>query len=137
MTLPELDHFIYVFFTNPQEVTSQRIQYFCRNREYIKCLGLLADTVEERTGSIFHTLIFQLVILALSFWVVTSSGNLLGKGLVLSLFLHLLVDQAIDYQKGGNLSRWFQDIPINLDKNQSLVFLLVASLIFIVLGVAA
>lgn len=104
--LPDLDHLIYIYFLRPHELTSQRVSYMLSKREVLKSLSLLARTRSERTSLIFHTAGFQLIFLVLTFLVVTSSGSLFGRGLVLAFFLHLLVDQAIDLMEGAERN-WF------------------------------
>lgn len=91
--LPELDHIVYVFFSNPHEVTSQRVQFLCKNKQFKRCAQLLLSTGQERTGLIFHTILFQAIFMVLTFWVMTSSTSLFGKGIVLAFSLHLVIDQ--------------------------------------------
>lgn len=129
--LPEIDHLIYVFFSNPQEVTSQRVRYLCNSRQFKNCFWLLASTTAERTGLIFHTVLFQAIFFILTFWVLTSSAGLFGRGLVLAFSLHLVIDQLSQVMEKGELSSWFWQIPISLDRKQINVFL--GTVIFLVL----
>lgn len=103
--LPELDHIVYVFFSNPQEVTSQRVQFLCKNRQYKRCARLLLSTRQERIGLIFHTILFQAIFFVLTFWVMTSSTSLFGKGIVLAFCLHLAVDQIDRFLEKGEPSK--------------------------------
>ncbi len=91
--LPDIDHLIYIFFIKPQELTSQRVNFLIDKHEVKRMLILLYETIGERKGLIFHSFFFQIIFIILTFWVVTSSGSLFGKGLVLSFSLHLLIDQ--------------------------------------------
>jgi len=113
--LPDIDHLLYVFFLKPQELTSQRVSYLVGKRDIWGGLELLAETRSERTRLIFHTTTFQLIFLVLTFFVLTSSGSLMGRGLVLAFFLHLMVDQAVDLAATGSLSNWFKNFPVGLD----------------------
>ena len=54
-------------------------------------LILLYDTKKERRDLIFHTVEFQVIFTILTFWVVTSSGSLFARGLVLGYFLSLTI----------------------------------------------
>jgi hypothetical protein len=87
--MSNLDHLLYVFVLKPQELTSLRIQSFLKNKQLKEALNLLYDTRAERTDLMFHTVMYQLIFAVLTFWVVSSSGNLFGRGLVLSYFLSL------------------------------------------------
>lgn len=86
-----IDHLLYVFVFYPQELTSQRLNLLVKNKQYKDALVLLHDTCEERKNLIFHTLLFQIIFVILTFWVVSSSGNLFARGLVLSYFLSLVI----------------------------------------------
>ena len=63
--LPDLDHLIYVFFLQPQELTSQRVNYMVSKKNIFRTLELLAETRYERKNLIFHTLLFQIIFLVL------------------------------------------------------------------------
>ena len=91
--LPDLDHIIYIFFLEPQELSSQRIVYLIRNRSYLGTLRLLFETRMERRSLIFHSNLSLTVVLVLAFWMFTSSSSLVGSGLVLGMALHLLLDR--------------------------------------------
>src|SRR3989304_408489 len=111
--LPDLDHFLYVYFLRPQELTSQRVGSMMGKRDIWGSLEMLAETRAERTKLIFHTATFQIIFLILTFFVLSSSGSIFGRGLVLAFSLHLLVDQAVDITSGGT-GNWFKNFPINL-----------------------
>lgn len=93
--LPILDHLIYVFFLAPQELSSQRVVYLFRNKNFTSALRLLIESRMERTNLIFHSNTFLVVISILTFWILSSSGSLVGTGLVLGALIYLLVDRAL------------------------------------------
>lgn len=125
--LPDIDHIIYVYYLRPHELTSQRIMYAAGKGQLLASWHLLASTRSERTNLILHTVTFQILFVVLSFLVVTSSGSLLGRGIVVAFLLHLLVDEILDLRQNGNLTNWFNQIPIQLDRTQ-LNFYLIANL---------
>lgn len=112
--LPDIDHFIYILLLRPQELTSQRAGHMIEKRDWLGTLSFLAETRYERTKIIFHTVSFQIIFTVLAFLVLTSSGSLFGRGLVLAFLLHLIVDQAVDIFETGGLSTWFRGFPISL-----------------------
>lgn len=85
------DHLLHVFIFKPQELTSQRVILLIKNKQYKDALTLLYDTKEERRELIFHTTLFQIVFTVLTFWVVSSSGSLFSRGLVLAYLLSLII----------------------------------------------
>ena len=130
--LPDVDHLVYIFFLQPQELTSQRINFLIDKREIKRLLELLYETRTERTQLIFHTILFQLIFLILTFWIMTSSGSFFGKGLVLSFSLHLLVDQLVDLNDLKSFDNWVKNFPIKFDLKQAKIyFAFFAFLIFI------
>jgi len=64
-----------------------------RQRKIKALLEYLAKTYSQRVKLPFHNAIFQVGFLVFSFWVLTSSGGLFGKGLVMAANLHLLKDE--------------------------------------------
>lgn len=133
--MPDLDHLIYVFFMGPQELTSQRVGFLWDRREYKRLIELLYETRSERKGLIFHTLFFQVIFLVLTFWIMSSSASLFGKGLVLSFALHLSIDQLVDLIEMKNLSNWLNFLPISLDLRKSEIYWSVGSLLVLAMGI--
>lgn len=130
--LPDIDHLIYIYL-KPQELTSQRVTFMLSKREIINTFDLLAATRYERKGLIFHSVLFQVIFAVLTFWVVSSSGSLFGRGLVLAFALHLIVDQFVDFMQVGNLSTWFSQVNMGLSKEKETMYWvanLIAVLIF-------
>lgn len=137
--LPDLDHVIYVYLLHPQEATSQRIGYTLQNinlppiTRIKQAFELMASTRSERTRLIFHTTHFQLIFWILAFLVISSSGSIFGRGLVLAFSLHLIVDQFLDLEQLDNLNNWFRLLGVELEKEKYVFYWLgnlVALLIF-------
>lgn len=124
--LPDIDHLIYIYFFGPQEITSQRVSQKLARRDIWGTLTLLADTRSERNRLVFHTVLFQIIFLALAFLVVTSSGSIFGRGLVLAFSLHLLVDQIVDIMETGGLDNWFRQFGLprvgGLDRKRAMYY---------------
>ncbi len=120
--LPDVDHLIYIYLLKPHELTSQRASRMISRREVWSALNLLATTRSERTNLIFHTAVFQLVFAAFTFFVITSSSNLFGRGIVLAFYLHLLIDQYLDFTQLGNISHWTKGLNINLDRDKTVFY---------------
>ena len=133
--LPDIDHLVYVFFLQPQELTSQRVNFLLDKREVKRTLELLYETRSERTGLIFHTILFQLIFLILTFWIMTSSGSFFGKGLVLSFSIHLLIDQMVDLNDLKSFDNWVKNFPIKLDLKQAKIYFAVFIFIIFIFGI--
>lgn len=132
--LPDADHFIYVYFLRPYELTSQRVMYEAQKGNLLQSWGILSSTRSERTNLILHTVIFQVLFIILGFLVISSSKSLLGRGLVLAFLLHLLTDEVLDLRQTGNLNTWFKNFPITLDRLQLNIYLISNFVIILVFG---
>jgi len=130
--LPDLDHLIYIYFLSPQDLNSQRVNYLIGERNIFKSLQLLYETRYERTKPIFHTAYFQIIFLILTFLIVSSSGSLLGKGIVMAFSLHLIIDEVIDLNTFKNLDSWFRQIPFVLDKQKHTIYWAANSIILLI-----
>ena len=93
--LPFLDRLIYVFFIGPQELSSQRVAFSLKRGSLVSAIKLLIETRFERQSLIFHSSFFMVIVLALGFWLITSSASFLGKGIVWGMVAHLVVDRLI------------------------------------------
>lgn len=134
VVLPDIDHLIYAYFIKPGDLTSQRINYLVNKNEIKRTVELLYETREERRELIFHSIFFQGILFILVFWILTSSGSLLGKGLVLSFVFHLSVDQLIDLKNFGDLGMWFKNLPFKLDINQSKIYWIATTSLIVFMG---
>lgn len=132
--LPDVDHFIYIFFLRPYEYTSQRANYMLGKKDVLGTLRFLAETRYERTKIIFHTATFQIIFVVLSFWVLTSSGSIFGRGLVLAFLLHMLTDQIVDIMETGSLLNWFRDFPFEVDEKKTKSYWGIQVLMFLILA---
>lgn len=96
--LPDVDHLLYVFVFRPLDISSQRVSFYLKNKQYKEALRFLYDTRFERGDLIFHSLNFVIIFGLLTFWVTSSSGSFFGNGLVLGFWLHLTIDYFKKYK---------------------------------------
>lgn len=94
----------------------------------------LADALFALSPSPFKNVLFQVIFVPFTLFVLTSSGSLFGTGLVLSIFLSMIYSQWLTYRQNGNLNSWFGVIKREiLVKNQQ-IYLWVISGLFIILS---
>lgn len=132
--LPDLDHIIYFYFVSPMELTSQRFDFLAHKKAVGRMARLLYETRKERNGLIFHTLFFQAIFLILTFWMLTSSQSLFGRGMVLAFAMHLSIDQIIDITEEGSLKNWMNYLPFNLDEHKERVYWVGSTVLLLVFG---
>ncbi len=134
--LPDIDHLLYLYL-RPQELTAQRVGFYWDKHEVKRVFTLLYETRGERKGLIFHSGYFQLIFLVLTFWIITSSGSLFGKGLVLAFSLHLLIDQIVDLTQMQSFDNWLKYSPWYLDLSKAKIYWLGVLILTLLFGVMA
>ena len=135
--LIDIDHLIYLFFTNPHELTSQRVRRLWEEKHLKELIVLTFDTSEERMKLAFHNVLFQLILFILCFFVLTSTSNLFGVGLVMSMALHLLKDEFHEWWAGREerLKEWlFWPIKMEVSLQNQKIFLIFMLLLFVALN---
>jgi hypothetical protein len=132
--LPDLDHVIYFYFVSPNDLTSQRFDFLAHKRAFNRMAVLLYATRSERKGLIFHTIFFQIIFLILTFWMLSSSNSLFGRGMVLAFAIHLAIDQLMDLIETGSIGNWMKYLPFSLDHRQSRLYWIGSSLLLLIFG---
>jgi len=132
--LPDVDYIIDIFLLDPQNITSQKVNYFLKQKNYLGALDILVLRKDEKRNLIFHSAFFQLVFLVLTFLIITSSGSLFGMGIVLAFSLHLLIDQLIDFMEFGNLNNWTRNLLSNFSKEQITAYWGIMFIILFIFG---
>lgn len=131
--LLDIDHLIYFLMTNPHELTSQRVKRLLEQHRFKETLSLMADTRRERPKLALHNALFQVILYILAFFVLTSTNNLFGAGLVMGLALHLLKDEfqdlIIDEEYLRTWLFWPVKIEISLQNQKFFVILMLLILL--------
>lgn len=135
--LLNLDQAIYCYFQAPHELASQRVRRLFEQRRYKEGLIFLLESQEERRRAIFHSILFQLVLLVACFFVLTSSGSLLGKGLVLGLFFRSLYEQAESFLGRGQMDSWFWQFRVVPNPRLQVFYFILMVLVFVVFSLLA
>jgi hypothetical protein len=134
--LLDLDHLIYWFYAHPEAEDSKYAKVLARTGNYKGLYALLVRYHQTHNRLIFHSAIFQVILLIVTFYVLTAGGSLLGSALVLSMNLHLLKDEWFDFWKNRKeeLVDWLfwqvREIPVSKYVN---VYLVAVTLVFLLL----
>lgn len=132
--LPDVDKLLNVYVFNPKSAESTKVSELIKERKAEETIAALSNMPDQNQNRLFHSARFQFIFLLFTFWVVSSSNSLFGWGLTLAFTLHLLIDQAVDYVAGDDLSLWFRDVPIEVDVEQRRLFFWVNLIILLFLG---
>ena len=95
------------------------------------------DTTNERCRLPFHNALFQVILLVLCFFVLTSTNNLFGSGLVMGMMLHLLKDEVGELlsRQEEHLKKWlFWQISFEISFDQQKLFVVLMVLFFVFLN---
>jgi hypothetical protein len=93
----DIDHFLFWFFLKPNLEESRLVKTAIRHYDFKSVYNFLKTSHQSHYNLIFHHYFFQVVLVLFSFFIFTSTNNLFISSLVISLNLHLLVDEIIDY----------------------------------------
>jgi len=116
--LPDIDKLFYVYILRPKDILSQKVADTISQGQTVESVNQIVAMETESKSFIFHTVPFQLLFLVFAFLVVTSTGSLLGRGIVVAFCLHLIIDQTILIMEKGNFDSWFNKFPYQLDAQQ-------------------
>lgn len=135
--LLDLDYLLDVFFLHGDEPTSQEVKTALRTRNWHQGWRLLLKTASDRKRLVLHSIIFEAIVAVLSIYVVTSSGGLFAKGLVLAFWWRMLFEQVKEFMKTGKMESWFWQIKEPVPSNLQAVFLTAGIIVWVVLSLGA
>lgn len=132
--LPHADHYVNIYFVNPDTELSRYAKAVLSQRSIRKFIILVHSTTEQQKGLIFHTVLFQVLFVIFAFLIVTSTASLFGRGLVFGFLIHLLVDEVKHYKKFGNLDAWMENINFKLDVKDQMWYMVGNGLVLLIFG---
>ncbi len=94
----------------------------------------LADLVFKIEPKPYRNVFFQTAFILMTLFIITSSGSLMGAGLVLSIYLNMILSQFKEIQEKGNLDEWFKLIKREVDIKTQKIYLGVISGAFLLLN---
>jgi hypothetical protein len=86
----DLDYIIYAFFTDPNEDFSLTLKGYLKHKDYINALSYIfyhKNDIREKT---LHSVLFQIVLGGLTFFMVFTPLNLFTKTLIISAYANSL-----------------------------------------------
>lgn len=128
-----LDRFVYTY-SYPQEQLSQTVAHHLKEKDYKRAMEILDARREEQNKLTFRSALFMVVWAPLSFFALTSTSGLFGKGVVMGLMLHILYD-AWRMQKTSPSrlnERLFWQIGRKIKHEEQLLFMWVVTGVFVV-----
>lgn len=85
------DRIVYTY-SYPGAQISQQFNWYIKQKQYLTALNLLDDRRLEQERLAFRSALFMTIWVPLAFFALTSTPALFGKGVVMGLMLHILMD---------------------------------------------
>ena len=93
----DTDHLLFWFFLKPNLEESRLVKLAFKKKDFLPIIRLINAGRQQHHNLIFHHYFFQSILTLFSLFVFTSTDNIFTSGLVLSINLHLIIDELIDY----------------------------------------
>ncbi len=125
------DRIVYTY-SYPGAQISQQFAWYIKEKKYLSALELLDLRRLEQERLSFRSALFMAIWVPLSFFALTSTTGLFGKGVVMGLMLHILMD-AWKLQKTEPRRlhiRLFWLIKREISDEERLVFLSIITILF-------
>lgn len=90
-----------------------------------------AELFFQLNPSPFRSVLFLVLFVVVSFFIVTSSGSTLASGLVLSLYLQMVLWQIGEWRIAGNVDSWYRMLAEPVARNIQLTIIAVFSALLI------
>lgn len=126
------DRIVYTY-SYPGTQISQQFSWYIKEKKYLSALELLDSRRTEQERLTFRSSLFMAIWVPLSFFALTSTTGLFGKGVVMGLMLHILADSwRLQKREPRRLHvRLFWLIKREITDEERLVFLYIISGLFI------
>lgn len=132
--LPDIDYLIYSYLLYPNESISKDIVGMVGKRKFFQTWNFMVNNRRMAKDLLMHSAFFQVIFAIFALIIITSSGSLLGFGIVLAFMLHLFIDQLVDLIENKNADNWYIKFPINLDSLQRKWFLILDGVVILIFG---
>ncbi len=128
-----VDRIVYTY-SYPGAQISQQFSWYIKEKKYLSALDLLDARKLEQERLTFRSALFMAIWVPLSFFALTSTTGLFGKGVVMGLMLHILYDSwRLQKTEPRRLHiRLFWLIKREITEEERLVFLWIITAIFVV-----
>jgi len=130
--LPFVDNLFYAYVVRPEANISKNIRSLVSIRKIKQLVRYTNEVDGQQERSIIYSAYFQAVFLLLTYYILTSSGSLFGRGLVYGFSLRLLLEQVLQYMNTKELNKWFSEMSIVMDAHKTRVFLYANGLVLLV-----
>lgn len=130
----DLDYIIYAFFTDPNKDFSITLKGYLKHKDFVNALSYIFYHKNEVKEKTLHSVLFQVVLCGLTFFLVFAPLNLFTKALIITGFGNSLYRMAEAYHsEEDQVYEWFWMLKETPSSKSVKIYLLVMSLVFAVL----
>ena len=105
-----LDHLVYLLWQAPEDEHAPELKRRLKEKKIVPVLDFLSRTAGSRKKLVAHSVVFQVVLVVLGFFALTSTVGIFGKGMMMGLFLYPLLVQGERLLKGKRIDGWFWQV---------------------------
>lgn len=128
-----IDQLIYVYFTYPNEPLSILIKQKIKDKKYKETWQILVSQV-DKPKSVFLSAVFQLGLMVVALFAITSTSGIFGKSLVMAISLNLLLTEWNDWLYKKDLSWLFWQVKRPVSIKEQKIFLWIMTGVFGILS---
>ena len=126
----DIDHLIYWILIKPNNEESRIVRLAIANKEYKSVIKIIQNSHKTHYNLIFHHYFFQVILTLFSLFIFTSTQNIFISAFVLSLNLHLIIDEIVGYKFDPKiLQKWLfarepKQLPVIYLKKYIAIFII-------------
>ena len=126
----DLDYIFFTYVVEPKHYFSKNVSDLVRNKNYLGVLQYIDYHKKELRNLPLHSALFQVCLVILGFYILSSSQEVFGKALCLTLIAQMFFEQAKDYAENKKLDRWFWMLKIKPTKQMLIGYFSILSILF-------
>lgn len=126
----DLDYFIYAYFFEPEKDVSRQIRAYTKHHDITGALKYALNKKNEITDKTLNNVVFQVVLLGLTVFVVASSTNLFVKALLISVAVNSMYRMMEEYVENGT-KNWFWALKNKPDSSSFYTYTAIISLVML------
>ncbi len=129
-----LDQLIWVYFTESDNKISEEVKFLFNQKKWKQGINILKAKENEMRHLAFKSVLFQVCWLVLAIFVLTSTPNLLGKGVIMGVGLHLLLKEWQDFKKWKRFDWLFWQVKREVTLEEQKFYLYIVTTFFVLLS---
>ena len=101
------DRLVYVYLVKPHEQLSEQVKHLVKAKRFKEAMVVIEHRGDEQQHLSTRSVLFMLAWVPLALLMVSSTGRMLGVGMVLGIGLHLVYEIAVDWGRWEKLKTKF------------------------------